>query len=42
MNAATAGPPSKRIRCGTGRDVLRVNRNELRRSRGCERIYSIR
>jgi Ca2+-binding RTX toxin-like protein len=42
VNAATAGPASKRIRCGRGVDTLRINRNELRTHRGCEKVYSIR
>jgi Ca2+-binding RTX toxin-like protein len=42
INASTAGPASRRIRCGKGRDTLRINRNERRRTRGCETVYSIR
>jgi Ca2+-binding RTX toxin-like protein len=42
INASTAGPASKRIRCGRGVDTLRINRNELRTHRGCEKVYSIR
>jgi Ca2+-binding RTX toxin-like protein len=42
INASTAGPASKRIRCGKGRDKLRINRNERRRYRGCETVYTIR
>ena len=42
INASTAGPASRRIRCGKGRDTLRINRNERRRSRGCETVYAIR
>lgn len=38
INVATAGPPA-RISCGTGFDKLRINRNEVRRNRGCERVY---
>lgn len=42
INAATAGPPSRKLRCGKGRDKIRVNRNERKRVRGCERVYMIR
>ena len=42
INASTAGPASARIRCGRGRDKLRININERRRHRGCETVYSIR
>ena len=42
INASTAGPASKRIRCGRGSDTLRINRNEMRTHRGCEKVYSIR
>jgi hypothetical protein len=41
INVATAGPAA-RVSCGKGRDVVRFNRNERRRVRGCERRYSIR
>ena len=41
INVATAGPAA-RVNCGRGRDVVRSNRNERRRIRGCERRYSIR
>jgi Ca2+-binding RTX toxin-like protein len=41
INVATAGPAA-RVNCGSGRDVVRSNRNERRRLRGCERRYSIR
>jgi hypothetical protein len=41
INVATAGPAA-RVNCGKGRDVVRSNRNEKRRLRGCERRYSIR
>jgi Ca2+-binding RTX toxin-like protein len=41
VNAATAGPPA-RINCGAGFDIVRVNQNELRRTRNCERILVIR
>lgn len=42
INAAQAGRNVKRIRCGRGRDILRINRNESRRHRGCERVHVIR
>ena len=42
INAATAGPRSKRLDCGKGRDKIRINRNERRTVRGCERVYRIR
>jgi hypothetical protein len=41
INVATAGPAA-RVNCGSGRDVVRSNRNERRRLHGCERRYSIR
>jgi Ca2+-binding RTX toxin-like protein len=37
INIATAGPPAS-ANCGSGSDVVRINRNERRRVRGCERI----
>jgi hypothetical protein len=42
INASTAGPASRSISCGSGRDKLRINRNERRRHRGCEIVYRIR
>lgn len=42
VNASTAGPASRRLRGGAGRDKLRINRNERRRQRGFERVYVIR
>jgi hypothetical protein len=46
INAATAGPASKSIKCGKGRDKIRVNRNEKKKSKvrkaGCEKVYVIR
>lgn len=36
VNAATAGPAA-RINCGKGRDTLRMNHNEMKRTKGCER-----
>jgi hypothetical protein len=46
INAATAGPASKTIKCGKGRDKIRVNRNEKKKARskkaGCEKVYAIR
>jgi len=38
VNVATAGPPA-RVSCGTGADKVRVNRNERRRTTGCETRY---
>jgi Ca2+-binding RTX toxin-like protein len=39
INVATAGPAAQRVDCGTGRgDVARINNNERRRVRGCERV----
>jgi Ca2+-binding RTX toxin-like protein len=39
INVATAGPAAKRVDCGTGRgDVARINNNERRRVKGCERV----
>ncbi|CAN5196472.1 hypothetical protein BH20ACT16_BH20ACT16_04530 [soil metagenome] len=37
INLATAGPPA-RADCGPGSDVIRINRNERKRIRNCERI----
>ena len=37
INVATAGPAA-RVNCGTGNDVARINNNERRRVRGCERV----
>ena len=43
INAATAGPPSKRIHCGKGRgDKVRINRNERKKLRACNKVYVIR
>lgn len=36
VNSSTAGPPS-RINCGKGRDTVRLNHNEMKRTKGCER-----
>jgi hypothetical protein len=41
INAATAGPAAK-IKGGKGRDTVRINRNERRRTHGAERVYVIR
>ena len=39
INVATAGPAAKRVDCGTGRgDVARINNNERKRVKGCERV----
>lgn len=37
INIATAGPAAS-ADCGSGSDVVRINRNERRRQRGCERV----
>ncbi|MDP1848987.1 MAG: calcium-binding protein, partial [Solirubrobacteraceae bacterium] len=37
INVATAGPAA-RVNCGAGNDVARINNNERRRVRGCERV----
>ena len=37
INVAAAGPPS-RVDCGKGVDTVRVNNNELRSVRNCERV----
>lgn len=43
INAATAGPASKRIHCGKGRgDKVRINRNERKRLKACNKVYVIR
>lgn len=38
INVATAGPAA-RVSCGAGRDKVRVNYNERRRTTGCETRY---
>ncbi len=38
INVATAGPPA-RVDCGSGPDKVRLNRNENRRTKGCEVRY---
>lgn len=38
INVATAGKPAT-VNCGTGRDKVRVNANEKRRTKGCEIRY---
>jgi hypothetical protein len=37
INIATAGPPAS-ANCGPGPDVARINRNEVKRVRNCERV----
>ena len=37
INVATAGPAA-RVNCGSGNDVARINNNERRRVKGCERV----
>ena len=37
INVATAGPAAT-VSCGTGSDVARINNNERRRVKGCERV----
>jgi hypothetical protein len=41
INAATAGPASY-VNCGPGVDSVRINSNERRRLRGCERVLMVR
>jgi Ca2+-binding RTX toxin-like protein len=41
INAATAGPAAS-IQGGSGRDTVRINRNERRKTRGAERVYVIK
>jgi hypothetical protein len=38
INSATAGSPA-RINCGGGQDIVRINRNERSRLKGCETVY---
>jgi Ca2+-binding RTX toxin-like protein len=38
INIATAGPPAS-ANCGAGPDVVRINRNERKKIRNCERVY---
>jgi hypothetical protein len=40
INAATAGGPA-RVDCGAGRDVVRINSNERRSIRNCERVFVV-
>jgi RTX calcium-binding nonapeptide repeat (4 copies) len=40
INAASEGPPAH-IKCGAGRDTVRINRSELRHLRGCERVFVV-
>ena len=40
INIATAGPPA-RVDCGSGRDKVRLNRNEARRIRNCETVFML-
>jgi hypothetical protein len=44
INISVAGPAAKTVKCGKGRDKIRVNRNEKKRAKKgrCERIYVIR
>ncbi len=37
INVATAGPAAS-VSCGAGNDVARINNNERRRVKGCERV----
>jgi hypothetical protein len=37
INIATAGPPAS-ANCGPGKDVARINRNEKKRVKNCERV----
>jgi len=41
INVATAGRPA-RVNCGSGRDKVRINRNEQRRVRECETVIVFR
>lgn len=41
INVATAGKPA-RVNCGSGRDKVRINRNEIRRVRECESVIVFR
>lgn len=41
INVATAGPPAH-VNCGTGKDKVRINKNETRRVNGCETQYIFR
>ena len=38
INASTAGPPAK-VDCGKGVDTLRINQNEVRSFKNCERVF---
>ena len=38
INIATQGPPAS-ARCGSGRDIIRLNQKERRRIRNCEKAY---
>ena len=41
INVATNGPAARFIRCGSGKDRVRINRNERTRIRNCERVFVI-
>lgn len=41
INLATAGPAA-RVDCGSGRDKVRINLNERRKTRGCEVRYVLK
>jgi Ca2+-binding RTX toxin-like protein len=41
INIATAGPAAS-ADCGSGRDKVRINRNESKKIRGCETVYVFR
>lgn len=41
INSANAGSPAK-VKCGKGRDTVRLNPNEIKRSRSCEQMYVVR
>jgi RTX calcium-binding nonapeptide repeat (4 copies) len=41
INIATAGPPAS-ANCGSGRDIVRINRNERKKIRACEKVYIFR
>jgi Ca2+-binding RTX toxin-like protein len=38
INVATAGPPA-RVDCGAGIDTIRINNNEIRTIKHCERVF---
>jgi len=41
INIATAGPAAS-ANCGPGRDKVRINRNEKKKLKNCETVYTFK